>query len=353
MNAPALNERLPWPGPAERTAAVEVRSHTALADCERLVPEWRVLWWQDERATPFQSPGWLLHCWEAQGTEQLWILSAHVEDRLVGLLPLGIHFNLGTGERRVHLLGTGPSDYLDVLVAPAWADAVVPALVDRLQRETARWDLCDFQELRADSPLVGVELPAGWPQRLDLQSRCPVLELPPEAPDVSAVVPRRFWRQLGHCRRRLAALGSVRLERADVQSFPELFEAFMHLHGARWSRFGRFGVAADLAPLLREAGIEFLAQGQLRLYALRLGNRIIASLLAFEHHRRFHYYLGGFDPEFASWSPGSLLIGEVVQDAICSGARAFDFLRGDEPYKYRWGARDRSTHRRQFRHHPV
>jgi CelD/BcsL family acetyltransferase involved in cellulose biosynthesis len=35
-----------------------------------------------------------------------------------------------------------------------------------------------------------------------------------------------------------------------------------------------------------------------------------------------------------------LLIGEAIAMAAAEGAASFDFLRGAEPYKYRWGAID-------------
>ena len=39
---------------------------------------------------------------------------------------------------------------------------------------------------------------------------------------------------------------------------------------------------------------------------------------------------------------GSMLVLHALERAADEGTRAFDFLRGSEPYKYRFGARDRS-----------
>ncbi|MBV9891007.1 MAG: GNAT family N-acetyltransferase, partial [Rhizobacter sp.] len=49
-------------------------------------------------------------------------------------------------------------------------------------------------------------------------------------------------------------------------------------------------------------------------------------------------YLSGFDPEFARLSPVTALIGETIAGAAREGDRCVDFLRGDEPYKFAWGA---------------
>jgi CelD/BcsL family acetyltransferase involved in cellulose biosynthesis len=44
-----------------------------------------------------------------------------------------------------------------------------------------------------------------------------------------------------------------------------------------------------------------------------------------------------------------VLIGHAIADAVASDATVFDFLRGQEPYKYEWGAVDRWSRRRSFR----
>jgi len=56
--------------------------------------------------------------------------------------------------------------------------------------------------------------------------------------------------------------------------------------------------------------------------------------------------LQGYDPAFSRMSPGVLMLGMVIEDALASGARAIDFLRGREPYKYLWGACDRPGFKR-------
>jgi CelD/BcsL family acetyltransferase involved in cellulose biosynthesis len=45
-----------------------------------------------------------------------------------------------------------------------------------------------------------------------------------------------------------------------------------------------------------------------------------------------------------------ILIGHAIEEAAREGARDFDFLRGQEAYKYEWGAQDRWNCRRSIRH---
>ena len=93
-----------------------------------------------------------------------------------------------------------------------------------------------------------------------------------------------------------------------------------------------------------------LLSGTLRLYALRRRAEIIGALYAFAHRGHTYYYLSGFDPAFAPYSPGTLLIGHAIEEAIREGSGLFDFLRGRETYKYLWGAKARLNYRRQVWH---
>ena len=56
-------------------------------------------------------------------------------------------------------------------------------------------------------------------------------------------------------------------------------------------------------------------------------------------------YLGGFAPEFEKFSPGTVLIGQAIGEAIAAGDLEADFLRGSEAYKYTWCGVDRMTYR--------
>lgn len=60
---------------------------------------------------------------------------------------------------------------------------------------------------------------------------------------------------------------------------------------------------------------------------------------------RTHSYIGGFDPRFAACSPGALVLEHALAEAVRERASEFDFLRGREAYKYRWGGRDRPQYR--------
>jgi CelD/BcsL family acetyltransferase involved in cellulose biosynthesis len=57
-------------------------------------------------------------------------------------------------------------------------------------------------------------------------------------------------------------------------------------------------------------------------------------------------YNSGYDPsQFSHLSPGIVVTARCIEHAISLGRSEFDFLRGDEVYKYRFGAQDTEVRR--------
>jgi CelD/BcsL family acetyltransferase involved in cellulose biosynthesis len=301
---------------------------------QSLESEWQELFERCPDASPFQSPDWLLPWWTAFGQSETWMLTMRSRGRLTALAPLVVQ------GRKAMLMGSGISDYLDVLAEPG---VEVSPFVSYLSRHRSHWSICEFTP--EDRPLKA-------PPELAISERdegiFPYLELP-NLPEVfDAGLPPRMLRNLERDENRLRRAGSLNYEVADRANLEEFLEALFTLHGARWNTRGEDGVLADESVRLfhRLSAPRLLSRGLLRLYGLRHDRSLIAVLHVMVRNRRAYYYIGGFAPDHAKYSPGSLLLRHSIHDSIRQGLETFDLLRGDEPYKYRWGARSRSIRRR-------
>jgi CelD/BcsL family acetyltransferase involved in cellulose biosynthesis len=109
-------------------------------------------------------------------------------------------------------------------------------------------------------------------------------------------------------------------------------------------------VLADPAVLAfhHESAPALLRAGLLRLEALHLRGRIAAVIHALLSPGRIHFYLNGFDPACGFESPGTILLGHMIETAWREGRREAHFLRGNERYKYAWGGIDRYNQGRSF-----
>ena len=83
------------------------------------------------------------------------------------------------------------------------------------------------------------------------------------------------------------------------------------------------------------------ACGWLQLSFLTVNDEPAAAYLCFDYDNRILVYNSGLVPQtFAHLSPGIVLLAYLIRHAIDSGRSAFDFLRGNEEYKYRMGGHD-------------
>ena len=99
---------------------------------------------------------------------------------------------------------------------------------------------------------------------------------------------------------------------------------------------------------------DLLRHGQLQFYWLELDGQPVAAEYQLVGNGVLYAYQAGVDPAAMEHQPGNLINLAILRQAIDGGYRAFDFLRGDEPYKARFGAQPRpSVEFRVAPHRPV
>lgn len=307
------------------------------------------LWRRDPRATAFQSPAWLDAWWrELGGGDRIDLAARDGAGALTGALPMTVWHD---GEvRRLIPVAAGQSDYSDALVDPVAADAAVAGLWRGIDAARARWDEVLLPDLRPDSPLLG-PVPDHWIATDTLGEVCPVLALPAEG-GVLAALSRSRRRKIVHDHNRAAALGGV--DTATVEgaaAVDEALAALFRLHRERWARDGQAGVLGDerIQRFLGHAAHALDAAGLLRLVAVRHHDAIVAVLLGFADRGRGMSYINGVNMSVPGQSFGTLAFRVLIDRAHADGVREFHFLRGEEPYKYGWGAVPIRTVRRTIR----
>jgi CelD/BcsL family acetyltransferase involved in cellulose biosynthesis len=256
---------------------------------------------------------------------------------LVGLLPLG------ADEQGVFQIvgGVDVSDYLDVIALAGLEEEVWAALLQSRVVAPGVWDL---HSIRAASPtarlLPGLARAYGLAVSVTVEERCPVIDLPGTWDQYLAGLSAKQRHELLRKRRRLdrERPGTVTAAHATPEAISAGLDAFLVLH--RGSRIGkaRF-MDSRMEGFFRLAIRALAARGMARLWLLEHGDRALAAFICIEWPETVGLYNSGFDVEMAALSPGIVLLGEIIRDAIARGRRRFDFLRGEEPYKLGFGAR--------------
>ena len=250
------------------------------------------------------------------------------------------------------------ADYATLLAAPADLPAVAEALVGLPRRAADRrpWDVVDLRRLRCGDPAADAlaaafgarEMAEGWTLNVEREDVCPVVTLPTDA-DMDAYLATLGKKERHEIRRkvrRAEAVGEVRLD--DSPDPLADLEAFIDLHQKRWGADGLFPATpggAQSRVLVRRLFELHGPDGPLRLTFLSVGGRRIASGIHFETAGRLPVLQRRRRPGCArpfARRPDGLCL---RRRALATGRRRLDFLRGDEGYKYEWGAVDEPIQR--------
>lgn len=321
-------------------AAMAVEQVTTSEEFRALKPGWDALWRADRKATPFQSPHWLLPWWdEFAGEATLAALVSRSGPSLTALAPLLAYDEGGM------FIGAGISDYLDLLaVDQGAADELFASL------EKAGCSEWYFDQLRPDAHALQAKLPSAWEEELEDLEACPVLSLEGADEEFESLLSTHARKKLRYATRSLQRERSMEFETVSSSTLGSCLEHLFALHAARWQKRDLPGVLADesVQRFHRAVAPRMLAAGALRMYLMRIDDRAAAVFYGFAHHGIIYYYLSGYDPQYEKHSIGNVIVAHALREAIREGCIAFDFLRGAEEYKYAWGARDRMNRRRHL-----
>jgi CelD/BcsL family acetyltransferase involved in cellulose biosynthesis len=322
------------PAGASAGARPEVFELTDEARVASIIPEWLRLASAFEGSSYFQTPDWVLSWWETVGARTptrlaAWRDGAGRLEALVALsrgrealhrrLPLNVSLYVNAGS------GAGDADHCGWLVAAERSDDV------------RRW----LQEAAGDGALLVRSAAPDWPGEAILPGRarvvattaCPRVTLSAEGPSHS------FERQLRRFERRLAAkgveFGYVAPGEVDHGLLKSLFS--LHAQGREGSSFH-----PDQLELHRRLTDRAAPDRGPAAVTARRGESLVGMLYGFCWGDTFAAYQSGWDRSYARDGLGNLLILRAFEFAAGRGARTFDFLRGAERYKYRFGASDRS-----------
>lgn len=325
------------------TSAHRISVLGSLAELSALRADWWALWHRVPNAMPFLSPAWVLSWARHYAPDRTRAIVVREHGVLVALLPF---FSW-----RGALLpaGTGPSDYGDALIAPGHA-AVADMLLDSLAAAAGALGCArlDLQQLHPDSPLLPALTPPGWGSEIRDGDSCTISLA--RGDDGLGCLNGKTRRNLRLAERNLAHEGEITLSALPKSEWRGAARTLEWLHGQRWRQRGESGQLADplLCAFMRSVIPDLGECGLLRFFRLKCDNRPIAAALVMRCGTTAHFYLTGFDPAWARFSPGLLTIVAAMRSTHQEGVREFHFLRGREAYKYRLGAEDRRMFHRSL-----
>ncbi len=318
-----------------------------------LTTEWNALLEQSSSHVPFLRSEYLADWWATRGggewpdDSSLTLISAREGGRLIGIAPLFIAEH--EGKKQLLLLGSIEiSDYLDFICREDDLERFISGLLGFIKTHIIDSGLAagiDLYNIVESSPTLALleEQAEALNLHFDIRKlqHSPFIPLPETW---EAYLNNLDKKQRHEIRRKMrrASEGETQLNlyfTADAGRLEDDMEDFFELMAQDEAK------EDFLSPLMREQMKSVMRcafhEDCLQLAFLETNGRKVAAYMSFDFLKRIWVYNSGLDRDYMEYSPGWVLLGLLLQWAIENQRQEFDFMRGDEDYKYKFGAVDR------------
>jgi len=308
---------------------------------------WRRLW-EHAAADVFQSYDWIATWGQSavMAGAQLRIGIAWHGDAMLAVLPLAVRRQ--SFIRSLEWVSQEFSDYCDALIEPDASILLVRQLWIAIH-QAGGFDVVRLAQVRPDSRvrqlLATTETRSGKLQMRE--SRIPCLGVAKawtNGEDWFRSLNKKGRNNFTRGRRILCELGGeVEFEIVDPTRTPvepilhhimELKRNWLQSHEPNSPLLGLDGSRQQ------EVLLAALNAGLMRIFLLTCGGTIAAASLNFVYEDKLQAYLTAYDERYERASPGTILIIHYVKWAFARELRYVDFLRGDEPFKFRFANAD-------------
>jgi CelD/BcsL family acetyltransferase involved in cellulose biosynthesis len=314
--------------------------HTTLAGLES---SWREL--QDAGfTTPYQTYDWIRHWVDSLARplniQPIFVLCFSKDDQLQALFPFGIeqkkgfrilsflggkhaNFNLGlfTNHAMEHLTKA------DILYVFQSVSKKYRTDLFRLDNQPMQWNgllnpVAQLESKRSPS--------SAWKTALQADGQAMI----------AGLMSSESRKKLRHKQKRLSELGEVTyLEARDTTQAQRMLDAFFSQKAARFKLLGISNPFAEQSVInfITHAARENLPEKHpaISLYAMMAGERVLSVFGGSIHGGRFTGMFTSFDaePTISKYSPGDLLLMNLVTMMCDKGLHTFDLGTGEANYK--------------------
>lgn len=292
----------------------------------------------------FVRPEWHLAWLDSHPKTVPTVITARLEGRLVGVLPL-VRFQTGAKDMFTTLIAPSAVDTCDQqspIVEASSASVVLPALFSAAFRHFGKRHVTLWRGVPADDPKLEVlreyfrEQSISWQESRELAPRM-------RLPGITYQDAEKQWSanhriDVRRRRKRLAEKGIVSLWRpSSLSEADEALEAFFDVHDSKWLSQGIPGRFQDPSKrqLYRSMLRRLWGRG-MHFSTVRCGGVDLSYHFGFLSGGWLLWYTPAYRLEYAHLSPGKIHIALLVEECYRAGWKGIDFLLGDEPYKFSW-----------------
>ncbi len=296
-------------------------------------------------STVFDTPQWQMTWWDHFGDpKNLRLLSVEdIDGEIRFIAPLNV-----IGKTASFLGKSDLVDYHEFIYSESeiesFFSSVFFELVNKFNVDSFHLDSLveDSDTIRVLGPIIKK---AGWDVSIQQEGVAPRLTLEKNWDSYLDKLRKKDRHELRRKIRRLQKAGNIRYaEFSSVADVSQNIDAFFHLHRISTPEKNKF-MTREREIFFRDISDRLASDGITRLNFLFFDNKPVAASLSFVTSRVRYLYNSGYDPDFSNLSVGLLNHAFTIRNSIDQGHMFFDFMRGNEPYKYHLGGADRCVYK--------
>ncbi len=286
----------------------------------------------------FVLPAWMQAWWQEFGrSEKPYFLNIKQGEETVGIAPLLIK-----GKNASFVGNADVCDYLDFILTPGLGKDFFNTLLDDLKKRGVRQ--LDLGAVRTDSTVMTFLVPLAREKGYEVSTKQEAVSVELALPDTYdkylALLEGKQRHELNRKFRNAAAEGKLnyRIVNDPAELNKTLSDFFKMFTESRHDK--AVFLTTDMATYFRSLVDATADIGLARFGVLDLDYVPVAMVLYFDYRDCIYLYNSGYDPRYESHSAGLLCKVMGIQASIESGKKVFNFLKGNEIYKYRLGGKE-------------
>jgi CelD/BcsL family acetyltransferase involved in cellulose biosynthesis len=293
---------------------------------------------------------WQQIWWQHLGRGDLAVITVRDDDGcLKGLAPL-FHV-VENDEHNLYVIGcTEVTDYVDVIYRSDDGPVFLPALLEYLaSSKDIVWDRLHLCNMIESSPTLRIvpEIGRSLGLQVDVTNEdvCPAIQLPSQYEAYLESLDKKQRHELRRKRRRAEENGTRWYLVGPEDDLDQEIEHFLVLMAMSNIEKANFLEMPGHRDFFKAVGKRLFDEGVLDLTFLTVENERAAVMWNYVYKGRMMLYNSGLNPvKFPAISPGIVLLTYNIEHSIASHCTIYDFLQGDEEYKFRMGASPIQVH---------
>lgn len=281
----------------------------------------------------FDNPHWVIK--QKSNTDVYHIISVWDNTKLVSVLPMKIT-EIKFLSKNIKVLNhcNGKiSDYKGVLFDDSVCKAKLAKILAKEIYSFELWDYLDYRDIDSRNCLLN-SIFFSVDNYTNVFSSKVIDEVVVKTPVSDFKLPKKMKWEVNNSKKKLIQKGELTIKHTQNIERSKVIE-LLKLRALVYENYNDVKSLEDINDFVGLIGCEHL-KTEIIYSEILLNGDVISQHIGFIHNSELYYYMPIFDRKYSSYSPGKLLLCELIEYCKENNVSYFNFLRGGESYKWSW-----------------